>query len=112
MLHGKNEGRVATGDEYNGTSIYNNVDYSNVYDYSYYIANNPDVKAVYGGNDTATISHFVNFGMKEGRQAISSFNVNTYRNRYPDLSQSIGNDLPGYYLHYMYFGKSEGRTAI
>ena len=50
--------------------------------------------------------------MKESRQAISTFNVTAYKNRYADLQKAFGNNLPAYYRHYITNGKSEGRVAI
>ena len=56
--------------------------------------------------------HFINCGMAEGRQAITSFNVYAYMERYDDLRQAFGTDLVKYYLHYIDYGFSEGRLAI
>ena len=44
------------------------VDYAYVYDYDYYIANNPDVAAAYSGDYMLTLRHFVKYGMAEGRK--------------------------------------------
>ena len=90
---------------------YNGVDYSAVYDYSYYIKNNPDVARVYGSDDVATLRHFVNCGMREGRQAKSTFNVNYYKSNYKDLINAFGNDTQKYYLHYINCGIKEKRIA-
>lgn len=112
--YGKQEGRVATGYEdtvVGAITTYKGVDYSDVYDYFYYITNNPDVFNVYGYNDDAVLEHFVNYGMQEGRQGIASFNVNSYKNRYSDLRKAYGMSLKNYYMHYIYCGKREGRIA-
>ena len=58
------------------------------------------------------LAHFVNYGMKEGRQAKADFNAGVYRENYADLQSAYGNDLKSYYLHYMNFGKKEGRSGI
>ena len=50
--------------------------------------------------------------MKDGRHAIGTFNVNTYKSRYIDLQKAFGNDLPSYYKHYIQHGSKEGRSAI
>lgn len=39
-----------------------------VFDSEYYVANNPDVAAVLGVDETALYSHYVNFGKNEGRK--------------------------------------------
>ena len=87
------------------------VDYSPVYDYNYYIANNPDVLQVYGGDEKLTLNHFIEYGMKEGRQGCADFNVRCYQANYDDLWIAYGNDLQSYYLHYLAYGQYEGRTA-
>lgn len=114
VYNGKNEGRKATGSEttvVGATTVYNGVNYSAVYDYNYYITNNPDLFRAFGYNDAAALSHFVNYGMYEGRQASKEFNQSIYKNRYSDLSSIYGNDKEKYYLHYIYYGKQEGRAA-
>jgi len=111
--YGKAEGRVATNETTitDGITSYNGVDYSSVYKYSDYIENNKDIANAYPNNDVSALLHFINFGMKEGRQAISSFNVNAYRAQNTDLRNTYGSDLKSYYLHYINYGKSEGRSA-
>jgi len=49
--------------------------------------------------------------MKEGRIAKESFNVHAYQNRYIDLQNAYGNNLPSYYFHYINYGKNEGRIG-
>ncbi|MCR5143840.1 MAG: hypothetical protein K6B67_00865 [Lachnospiraceae bacterium] len=112
---GKAEGRHGTGCEnkmLGCLTTYNGIDYSAVYDMHYYLAHNKDVANVYGDDDVALLRHFVNNGMKEGRQAVSTFNVISYKNLYPDLRGAYGNNLPAYYLHYINYGRREGRVAI
>ncbi|MCD8110160.1 MAG: vancomycin resistance protein, partial [Clostridiales bacterium] len=57
------------------------------------------------------LRHFIQYGMREGRQAKSTFNVSVYKSRYADLRKAFGNDLEQYYLHYIRYGRGEGRTA-
>ena len=88
------------------------IDYSAVYDYDYYMEHNPDVVNAYGvGNPAGVLSHFVIYGMKEGRQASSRFNVSYYKQNYEDLRNAFGDDTRAYYTHYMSYGLSEGRVA-
>lgn len=129
ITNGKNEGRNAktsngsssnsnsnssttTTTTTNGTTVYNGVDYSAVYDYNYYINRYSDLKAAFGSNSSAALEHFVYNGMSEGRQASASFNVNVYKNNYSDLRAAFGNDLKAYYIHYISCGKTEGRNAV
>ena len=114
VKYGQKEGRKGAGctTVQGATTVYNGVDYSAVYDYYYYVSNNSDIKNAYGNDDQAVLAHFVNYGMKEGRQAKADFNAGVYRENYADLQSAYGNDLKSYYLHYMNFGKKEGRSGI
>lgn len=112
MQHGRNEGRTATGNTFNGVSGYNGVDYSLVYDFNYYINAYSDLKATFGAKgDLRAIEHFVRSGMVEGRSGKASFSVQAYRNNNSDLRLLFGNNLPSYYLHYIKHGYEEGRSA-
>jgi phage terminase large subunit-like protein len=114
LKHGYQEKRAGKGCEevVKATSVYNGVDYSKVYDYYYYINKYPDIKKYYSKDDVATLKHFVEHGMAEGRQAISSFDVRAYRNNYPDLNKNFGNDWKKYFIHYMNHGYKEKRSAV
>ena len=50
--------------------------------------------------------------MKEGRQAIETFNVLKYKNNYVDLQKAFGPNLPLYYKHYIQYGYKEKRKCI
>ena len=92
--------------------LHGGIDYSPVFNPTYYANKYADLKAAFGTDVNKLFSHFINNGMKEARQAISTFNVTAYKNRYADLQKAFGNDLPAYYRHYITNGKSEGRSAI
>ena len=92
-------------------TVYGGVDYKGVFDPDYYYRHNADVAAAYGNNPNALIQHFVEFGMKEGRQASSVFDVQYYKSTYADLRAAFGNDLPSYYKHFLDNGMREGRQA-
>ncbi len=95
-----------------GTTWYNGINYSAVYDFDYYINTYGDLKNAFGSDSNAAIAHFVNCGMNEGRQAKSTFNVQSYRNQYQDLRLAFGwNNLPAYYNHYRTAGIYEGRNG-
>ncbi|MBD5095960.1 MAG: hypothetical protein HDT40_02965 [Lachnospiraceae bacterium] len=110
---GKREGRIATGTTEIQSCVtkYNGKDYSAVYNGTYYASRYSDIRKVYGLDDEAMLKHFINCGMKEGRQGIFTFNVNNYKNRYVDLKNAYGNDLTKYYMHYINYGKREGRNG-
>lgn len=126
--HGKAEGRTASagsadtddnnnnngGDNNTGSlpsAVYNGIDYSLVYDYEYYRKKYSDLRAAFGDDPEKYLKHFVENGMREGRQANASFNLSAYKNRYADLRNAFGSNNVSYYMHYINNGKSEGRNA-
>ena len=92
-------------------TVYDGIDYSLVYDYDYYTKRYPDITRALGTDPLAVLRHFVNYGMKEGRQGNESFSVISYRNKYQDLRVAFGNDLPAYYMHYIKYGHKENRVT-
>ncbi len=119
---GKAEGRHGTGCskiEGYATAI-NGVDYSSVYDPSFYLSNNEDIRNAFSKrspagvvmiDDAAVLRHFINCGMAEGRRGNESFDVYGYRNRYMDLRKAFGLNLKNYYMHYLNCGIKEGRNG-
>lgn len=92
--------------------IFEGLDYSLVFDPTYYSNKYPDLKKAFGLNSTALFNHFCANGMKEGRIAGSNFNVITYKNNYADLRSAFGNNLPLYYRHYITNGHAEKRKCV
>ena len=92
-------------------SMVNEEDYSAVYDFEYYVKRYPDVAAAFGDDRNAVFSHFLDYGMAEGRRGNASFDVEGYYNRYADLRRAYGTDLPAYYEHFVLYGSAEGRDA-
>ena len=88
------------------------LEYADVYDFNYYQQNNPDVAAAFGDDDIATLEHFMNYGMKEGRRASANFDVWAYGSKHPDLSVAFWLNMPEYYIHYINYGRAEGRIAV
>ena len=119
---GKAEGRHGTGCskiEGYATTI-NGVDYSSVYDPSFYLSNNEDIRNAFSKrspagvvmiDDAAVLRHFVSCGMAEGRRGSESFDVLSYYNIYPDLRRAFGANLTALYGHYLSSGRAEGRIA-
>lgn len=66
---------------------------------------------MYGDNEWKYLEHFVNSGMKEGRQASEEFNLEAYKASNPDLVGALGDNNQSYYEHYIASGKAEGRKA-
>lgn len=88
------------------------IDYSAVFDATYYSNHYSDMKRFYGDDANALLKHFITYGMKEGRQGNEEFNVFAYKLNYKDLRDAFGDDLVQYYMHYINTGKAEGRIAI
>lgn len=111
--YGKNEKRqFANVDAIAGaTTVYNGVDYSQVYNFAYYISTYPDMKAAFDLDDAAAIKHFVTNGMKERRIASDNFNVRSYFKANADLRAAFGKNWVAYYDHYMKNGYKEKRTT-
>ena len=86
-------------------------DYWAVYSYDYYIEHNPDVYAAYGDDEGAVFRHFIEYGMKEGRQSSPIFDISYYRGQYGDLAHEFGDDLARYFNHFMRSGMAEGRQG-
>lgn len=92
------------------TTFYNGLDYAPVFNADFYLKYHADVaRDSYFGS--RPFEHFTKHGMREGRQAIDSFNVKAYRQKYEDLRKEFGDDLPKYYEHYIRFGIKEKRTS-
>ena len=111
--YGKKEGRIGVGCTtlQGATTVWNGVDYAAVYDYNFYSGANADIRKAFGMDDRATLAHFVQYGMNEGRQAKGNFSVKSYKNRYADLRNAYGSNLKSYYIHYINYGRREGRQA-
>lgn len=91
---------------------FESIDYSLVFDPTYYANKYADLKKAFGTNSTALFNHFCSNGMKEGRVASANFNVTVYKNNYADLRNAFGNNLPLYYRHYITNGYIEKRKCI
>ena len=105
-------GNVDMNFDYIGSYGVTEADYAAVYDYDYYVKNNPDVASYYGSDRRAIFEHFLKYGMKEGRASSANFDLTSYYNAYQDLRLAYGtSDLSKYYLHYVNYGQKEGRTC-
>lgn len=121
LRYGQREGRHASGCSglVGAPTASGGTDYSAVYDPSYYLDRNPDLKAAFSRSYgqvvltdyRALLSHFLRYGMAEGRVTSPAFDLPSYYNANQDLRAAYGMDLKGYYRHYARYGKSEGRTC-
>jgi hypothetical protein len=84
--------------------VYEDVDYSRVFDLDYYMANNTSLAAYYGVDYYNIFLNFLQYGMTEGQRGNEEFNVFYYRSNYPGLITVYRGDLRSCYYHYMQFG--------
>ena len=101
------------GDIPSGEYVIEGVDYSEVFNSTYYRDHNPDVAASpYGVNDNTLWEHFRDFGMNELRRGNEMFDARAYKERYEDLRNAYGDSNQMYYWHWIVFGKAEGRNGL
>lgn len=91
--------------------INNEMDYSPIFNLVYYYYKYPDVYGQFSIMDTEKVfEHFVNVGMKEGRQGAINFSPEVYRKNNPDL-YVYGDEWSEYYIHYLTYGINENRKT-
>lgn len=95
-----------------GSFVCNGVDYSHVFNPTYYYNRYGDLRSAIGNSPSALFNHFIQHGMNEGRIAIDTFNVNAYKANNPDLMKAFGSLLPEYYKHYCVYGYKENRKTV
>lgn len=79
-----------------------------IWDPDFYIAQNPDVEAVYGSNRPETYyRHMMRYGIKEGRVVSPFLDLQAYRDANPDLQEFFGNDWVGLFNHFLRYGVYE-----
>ncbi len=64
-----------------------------------------------GMTPAALQSHWLNHGLREGRQPRADFDLRSYLARYPDVKQSVGDNYAAALEHYFRVGTLQGRTA-
>ena len=82
-----------------------------VFDAEYYRNNNADLKAAFGEDETKLYNHFLNYGIKEGRQGNAVFNVKYYLSANADLKAAYGTDYVKAMKHYLSYGYKEHRVT-
>ena len=97
------------------STIYDNIDYKDIFDYEFYLSHYEDIETKFKIGDTydydKILAHFVTYGMKEGRQASQTFNVYAYQANYVDIYNKYGTEYQPYYSHYLNHGIKERREA-
>lgn len=86
------------------------------FDHVAYADRYEDLKAVFGYDKAALYTHYISYGIYEGRIAefaasLENFNYIAYANMYADLRDAFGYDRNALYDHYITCGRDEGRVA-
>ncbi len=81
-----------------------------MFDYKYYVSQNPELLQAFGDNYDKIFEHFYKCGIFEGRTCNSFFDPAAYASAYPDLKGKFGFDYMKYYEHFAAFSKTESRT--
>jgi hypothetical protein len=113
MNEGKEAGRHGTGCDkmVDPLTEYNGVDYSAIYNYDYYVERYSYIKDRYAGDDEGALEQFVNYGIREGRQASEEFDVRAYRAYNEDLREEFQGNFTQYVEHYLISGINEHRRT-
>lgn len=82
-----------------------------VFNPRFYLNMNPDVGQVFGWSDNAALTHWLDYGICEGRAGSPTFSVAAYR-RYTDLQAALPNNNWAYLAHYFNYGSAEGRCTV
>ncbi|MBK7865047.1 MAG: hypothetical protein IPJ65_41895 [Archangiaceae bacterium] len=88
-------------------------DFDFTFDATFYLQANPDVAAAYGAANTqGALQHWLQFGLREGRQGSAMFNGNFYLATHPDVAAWSGDRAGiGAGIHYDTWGVDEGRAG-
>ena len=82
-----------------------------VFDATYYANKYSDLKAAFGTDATRLYNHFVNSGVKEGRQASPMFSVDYYLKNNADLKAAFGSNRESAFNHFVAHGINESRVT-
>ena len=82
-----------------------------VFDATYYASKYADLKAAFGTDATKLYNHFINNGVKEGRQASPMFSVDYYLKNNADLKAAFGSNRESAFNHFVSYGINEQRVT-
>jgi hypothetical protein len=92
-------------------NVVQNAQRATVLDPAFYVATYPDLRAAFGSNGPAAVSHWVEHGLREGRQPRADFDPGSYMARYPDVKRAVGDNYTAALDHFLLVGRLEGRTG-
>ena len=99
--------RINAGIVYGGGYTAYGLDFEPVFNPDYYIKRYPDLSAAGIKSHELLFEHFLQYGMKEARQAHVDFHPVAYCSHNKDLEMALGDDWEAYYKHYLICGKAE-----
>lgn len=80
-----------------------------VLDPTFYLNHHPDLKNALGTNHAAARNHWLQKGIREGRQSSAAFSIKDYVARYPDVQRAHGTNYAAALDHWLTTGKKERR---
>ena len=80
-----------------------------VFDAEYYADQYEDLEKAFGNDAEALYQHFLNYGLKEGRNMSPILDVAKYRKQYKDLDKAFGDNWDAYVEHFFNYGINENR---
>lgn len=80
---------------------YDGQDYSQVFDYRFYLEHNADLAKAYANNVQESLQHFIVHGIHEKRMAHPCFSIRSYIKGHPELHSKLGDEPLSYLLHYL-----------
>lgn len=85
---------------------------SAVFDWRYYIGLHADLRAAGITTEEPAKSHWVDYGVREGRRGNLTFHSSEYLAIYPDLKAAFGKNAKAATEHYLSNGQKEGRVGL
>lgn len=82
-----------------------------LFDIDLYYWKYEDLRKNVGSDYNSLFGHWIQFGIKEGRQASYVFDPSFYYNKYTDLQKAYGKNWKALYDHFINFGIKEGRQG-
>ncbi len=108
--HGKKEGRTPAPFTCPANGSAPGLE-NNVFDPCFYLSKYPDLRAAFKTDWVQAGGHWINQGVREGRQSSDGFSIKAYLNRYPDLQRAFGaKNYASALTHWFKYGKKEHRN--
>lgn len=82
-----------------------------IFDSAFYNNYHKDLNSAFHGDIQGLQAHFVNHGMREGRQANLIFNPKYYKSHNKDLANAFGDNWNEYFNHFIAYGYKEWRQS-